>query len=121
MILILSFSTVTGICFFDKGITIADFHNVGSTFTLSELLNIAVTCAARRCELSFSTNDGTLFRPLAVFTLILSSATLVSLMLMVHLAGSGSLMLKIGCVARRFVMFSDTNIVEHNALLTQCV
>ena len=49
----MSFSTVSGGCFFDNGMTVADFHSLGRTPSLSELLTIAVTGAARRCEKSF--------------------------------------------------------------------
>ena len=38
--------------------------------------------------------------PVTLFTLMLSSANLVSLTLMVNLAGSGCLKSKMGCVAR---------------------
>ena len=37
----MSFSIVTGGCFFDKGITVADFHNAGCTPSVGELVNIA--------------------------------------------------------------------------------
>ena len=50
----MSFSVVTGGCFFDKGITVAVFHSFGSTPSLRELLNIAVTSVATRCEHSFN-------------------------------------------------------------------
>ena len=85
-------------CFFDKGITVAVLHSFGSTPSLRELLNIAVTGAARRCEHSFNAHGGILSGPVALFTLMLSSANLVSLTLMLNLAGSGSLVSKMGCV-----------------------
>ena len=97
----MSLSILTGGCFFDKGITVAVFHSFGSTPSLRELLNIAVTGAARRCEHSFNAHGGILSELVALITLMLSSAYyLVSLTLMVNLAGSGSLMSKMGCVAR---------------------
>ena len=40
---------------------------------------------------------------------------------MVNLAGSGSLMSKMGCAARSYGKSSDINNVEHNTLLTQPV
>ena len=45
-------------CFFDNGMTVADFHSMGSTPSLSELLKIAMTGAASRCEKSFNTYGG---------------------------------------------------------------
>ena len=98
----MSFSIVAGGCFFDTGIIVAVFHSFGSTPSLRELLNIAVTGAARRCEYSFNADRGILSGPVALFTLMLSSANLVSLSLMVNLAGSGSLMSKMVCVAHSF-------------------
>ena len=65
----MSFSIVTGGCFFDKGITVAVFHSFGSTPSLRELLNIADTGAARRCELSF--HVGILSGPVPLFTSML--------------------------------------------------
>ena len=70
--------------------------------SLRELLNIAVTGAARRCEHSFNAHGGILSGPVALFTLLLSSANLVSLTVIVNLAGSGSLKSKMGCVALCF-------------------
>ena len=75
---------VTGGCFFDKGITVADFHNGGRTPFLSELLNIAVTRATRRYEYSFNALGEMLSEPVDLLTLMLSSAILVSLTLMVN-------------------------------------
>ena len=54
----MSLSIETGGCFLDKGITVAVFHSFGSTPSLRELLNIAVTGAARRCEHSFNAHGG---------------------------------------------------------------
>ena len=85
----MSFSIVTGGCYFDKGITVAVFQGFGSTPSLRELLNIAVTGAARRCAHSFNAHVGILSLPVALFTFMLSSANLVSLALMVNLAGRG--------------------------------
>ena len=79
----MSFSIVTGGCFFDKGITIAIFHSFGSTLSLRELLHIAPQCVN-----TLSTSMG-VFCP-DPYTLMFSSANLVSLTLMVNLAGSGS-------------------------------
>ena len=73
----MSFPTVSGGCFFDNGITVADFHSLGSTPSLSELLKIAVTGAAVRCEKSFNTQG-------------------VSVTLTMNSAGNGSSTLKIG-------------------------
>ena len=65
----MSFSTVSGGCFFDNGMTVADFHSLGRTPSLSELLKIAVTGAARRCKKYFNTHGGMLSVPMALLTL----------------------------------------------------
>ena len=65
---LMSVSTVSGGCFFDNRMTVADFHSLGSTPSLSELLEIAVTGAARRCEKSFNTHGGMFSGPVALLT-----------------------------------------------------
>ena len=92
----MSFSTVYGGCFFDNGMTVADFHSIGRTPSLSELLKIAVTGAARRCEKSVSTHDGKLSGPVALLTLTFSRATSVSVTLIMNSAGNGSLRQRLG-------------------------
>ena len=67
---LMSFSIVTGGCFFDKGITVAVFHSFGSIPSLRELLNIAVTGAARRCEHSVNVHGRILSSPVALFSLM---------------------------------------------------
>ena len=64
----MSFSTVSCGCFFYNGMSVADFHSLGSTPSLSEQLKIAVTGAARRCEKSFNTHGGMLSGPVALLT-----------------------------------------------------
>ena len=54
--------SVSGECLFGNGMTVSDFHSLGSTPSLSYLLKIAVTGAARRCEKSFNTHGGMLSR-----------------------------------------------------------
>ena len=92
----MSFSTVSCGCFFGKGMTVADFHSLGSTPSLSELLKIAVTGAARRCEQSFNTHGGMFSGPVALLTLTFSSATSVSITLIMNSTGNGSSASKIG-------------------------
>ena len=46
----MSFSTVSGACFFVNGMTVADFHSLDSTPSPCELVKIVVTGAIRRCE-----------------------------------------------------------------------
>ena len=65
----MSFSSVSGGCFFDNGMTVADYHSLGRTPSLSELLKIAVTGAARRCKKSFNTHGGMLSGPVALLTM----------------------------------------------------
>ena len=83
-------------CFFGNGMTVADFHSLGRTPSLSELLKIAVTGAARRCEKSFNTHGGMLSGPVALLTLTFSSGTSVSVTLIMNSAGNGSSASKIG-------------------------
>ena len=75
---------MSGGCFFDNRMTVADFHKMSSTHSLSELLNIAVTGAARRCEQFFNTHGGMLSGPVALLTLTFSSTTSVSVTLVMN-------------------------------------
>ena len=70
--------------------TVGDFYSLGITPSMSELLKIVVTRAARRYENSFNTNGGILSGPVALLTLTYSSATSVSLTLIMNSAGNGS-------------------------------
>ena len=81
---------MSGGCFFDNGMTFADFHSLGSTPSLGELLKIAMTGAARKCKKSFNTNGGMLSSPVALLTLTFSSATSVSNTLIMNSAGNSS-------------------------------
>ena len=69
---------------------VADFHSLGISPSLSELLKIDVTRAARRCEKCFNTNGGILSDPVALLTLTYSSTTSVSVTLIMNSAGIGS-------------------------------
>ena len=63
---------------------------------MSELLKIAVTGVARRCEKSFNTHGGMLSGPVSLLTLTFSSATSVSVKLIMNSAGNGSSASKVG-------------------------
>ena len=79
---------MSGGCFFDNGMTVADYHSLGRTPSLSELLKIAVTGAARRCKKSFNTSG--------FVNHDFSSATSVFVTLIINSAGNGSSASKIG-------------------------
>ena len=87
---------MSGGCFFDNIMTVADFHILGSTPSLSELLKIAVTGAARRCEKTFSTHGGMLSDPLTLLTLTFANTTSVYVTLIMNSPGYGSSASKIG-------------------------
>ena len=71
------------------------------------------------CEHSFNAQGGILSGPIALFTLMLSSANLVSFTLIVNLAGSGSLISKMGCVARSLGNYSLIDTKHAFILLTR--
>ena len=87
---------MSGGCFFDNGMTVADFHSLGSTPSMSELLEIDVTGAARWCEKSFNTHGGMFSGSATLLSLTFSSATSVSVTLIMNSAGKCSSASKIG-------------------------
>ena len=87
---LMSFSTVSSGCFFDNGMTVAYFHSLSSTPSLSELIKIALTGEARRCEKYFKTHGGMLSGPVALLTLMFSVAASVSVTLVMNNGSSAS-------------------------------
>ena len=88
---LMSFSIDSGGRFLDNGITVAVFHNFGSTPSRREILNIDVTGPASCCAKSLTIHGEMLSGPVALFVLTFASAASVTLKLMVYWTGKGSL------------------------------
>ena len=95
----MSFSIDSGGRFLGNGITVAVFHNFGSTPSRRELLNIDVTGPASCCAKSLTIHGGMLSGPVALFVLTFASAASVTFTLMVYWTGKGSLTSNIECDA----------------------
>ena len=80
---LMSFSMDSCGGYLGNGITIAVFHNFGSTPSRRELLNIDVTGPASCCAKSLTIHGGILSGPVALFILTFASAASVTFTLMV--------------------------------------
>ena len=85
--------------FLGNGMTVAVFHNFGSTPSRRELLNIDVTGPDSCCAKSVTIHGGILSGPVAMFILKFASVASVTFTLIVYWTGKGSLTSNIECHA----------------------